>query len=473
MLLQNELPIITEEPEVQKKITMVETGTQCFLEMLSEHAVEQPDEPGLKDPTETMNNEEVEQLQQNIAGYKKDIAEKVNTIAKKNREIEGLKERVGNYKNRLENTLSENSAREREVHHLTDALDTLRRTNVELVLELNQKSNEDGERIEKSTEMRSSTEEDHAEVEAAEKSGHERPHLSGHNTSNSCKDAEEEQNKKGRKNTEEMEEGDKEDISQDERNSSLMDESKKDEEKRQRNAQSNSDKGNRNRNRNKPEKDVRKEIECNFGKNCKFWKANECRYHHSEKYKDEAVNDRKVTGNGEKVNNKHESSKPCWNGKSCTDDDCIFEHNCVKSNCESKRCRYIHPENTQTEKNLQSRQKKEYVENGSQDRKGRQQRPDSQEEENKGKKEEDSKKKDILCRFYRNCKEGDKCAYYYPESKKEAKNGGKEMQEVLHFLQKEMESLKTMNINLTREVKEIRKETSRVRQGGGSQGRTH
>ena len=128
-----------------------------------------------------------------------------------------------------------------------------------------------------------------------------------------------------------MEEGDKEDISQDERNSSLMDESKKDEERRQRNAQSNSDKGNRNRNRNKPEKDVRKEIECNFGENCKFWKTNDCRYHHPEKYKDEAANGRKDAKDGEKVNNKHESSKPCWNGKSCTDDDCIFEHNCVKS----------------------------------------------------------------------------------------------------------------------------------------------
>ena len=47
------------------------------------------------------------------------------------------------------------------------------------------------------------------------------------------------------------------------------------------------------------------------------------------------------------------------------------------------------------------------------------------------------------------------------------------MQEILHFLQKEMESLKTMNINLTREVKEIRKETSTVKLGGVSQDRTH
>ena len=53
------------------------------------------------------------------------------------------------------------------------------------------------------------------------------------------------------------------------------------------------------------------------------------------------------------------------------------------------------------------------------------------------------------------------------------KNGGKEMQEILHFLQKDMESLKTMNINLTREVKEIRKETSTVKLDGASQDRKH
>ena len=88
-------------------------------------------------------------------------------------------------------------------------------------------------------------------------------------------------------------------------------------------------------------------------------------------------------------------------------------------------------------------------------------------------KTEGTKKEDILCLYYRNCREGNDCPYYHPESNREAKNGGKEMQEILHFLQKEMESLKTMNINLTREVKEIRKETSTVKLGGVSQDRTH
>ena len=208
------------------------------------------------------------------------------------------------------------------------------------------------------------------------------------------------------------------------------------------------------------------------------------------------MNDSKVAENNEKEGYKQKSSRPCWHGKFCIKDDCVFEHNCIQPDCSSKSCKYIHSGNILAQQiNQESKKKKDHVENGSQNRSGGQQQGNNQEEkrekkkedakkqdrqqlgdnqeQKRGKKKEDTKKKDILCLYYRNCREGDNCQYYHPVSEREAKKGGKEMQEALHFLQKEMKNLRTMNINLTREVKEIRKETNRVRQGGVSQGRTH
>ena len=139
MVAQDELPIVTEESGDGEK-TMVETGIQCYLERnsaeINDATTTQQDSPGSVD-------NDVNQLQQEVAVCKKSIAEKVNVIAKKNKEIESLKVRIAEYRNRLENTLGENSAREKEMHHLTDALETLKRTNVQLVMELEGKGEGD------------------------------------------------------------------------------------------------------------------------------------------------------------------------------------------------------------------------------------------------------------------------------------------------------------------------------------------
>ena len=61
------------------------------------------------------------------------------------------------------------------------------------------------------------------------------------------------------------------------------------------------------------------------------------------------------------------------------------------------------------------------------------------------KKQEISTKKDIRCRFYKNCREGKNCLYWHPDEKTNknlSKNGEKEMQETLHFLMNEIKELR-------------------------------
>ena len=55
-------------------------------------------------------------------------------------------------------------------------------------------------------------------------------------------------------------------------------------------------------------------------------------------------------------------------------------------------------------------------------------------------------KKDILCKFYKNCREGKQCEYFHPISKKnsideESKNWGKEMYKNVHFLTKQLKKI--------------------------------
>ena len=85
-------------------------------------------------------------------------------------------------------------------------------------------------------------------------------------------------------------------------------------------------------------------------------------------------------------------------------------------------------------------------------------------------------KKDITCRFYLNCRDGNQCPYYHPKSEKGAKNGVEEMQGVLHFLQKEMKNLKLSNISLMkeiREIKDIKKGRNRRRPEEENHGKMH
>ena len=75
---------------------------------------------------------------QRICTLENEVKERGKEITQKGKEIEELKGLVGEYRNRLENILGENSAKEREIDHLTDGLDTLKRTNIELVLQLDE-----------------------------------------------------------------------------------------------------------------------------------------------------------------------------------------------------------------------------------------------------------------------------------------------------------------------------------------------
>ena len=63
-------------------------------------------------------------------------------------------------------------------------------------------------------------------------------------------------------------------------------------------------------------------------------------------------------------------------------------------------------------------------------------------------------KKEILCRFVKNCKHGSTCEYYHPITQKKttkAKNWEEEMYKNVHFLSKQMkqltESMNKMKMN--------------------------
>ena len=483
MILQNELPIITEEQSggLKEKKKLTSTETQCYLEVSTQQNGEQVVDESGSVPTKSSRIEDIdiEQLQQGIAEYKKVVAEKVNTIDKKNKEIESLKVRVGEYRNRLENTLAESSAREREVHHLTDALGTLRRTNIQLVVELGKKTEEAS--AAKTIEKESKCEEEDDENDMDVRHNKDNGDVAGHNT-HSCKVTEGGEDKKKKR-----------EISMTETveeigfvvNDSLNDNNNKKDRKKPQGAVT------RNRANDRPgsgeesndscrkdgkkektvevaSKNVRKEIVCIFGINCKFWKSNDCRYHHPEKY--EEYEDRELTEKDKSMAYKegHKSKpKPCWHGKFCTKDDCTFEHNCINSDCKRKRCKYIHPEDSKVQKKDQARNQVEHEKQLMDSEQQHRNKPD------KNNNKEKTPRKDILCRYYRNCREGGNCPYFHPKRENVAKNGEKEMQGVLHFLQKEMQNLKTMNINLRKEVKEIKKQTNRGRRDGESQERMH
>ena len=54
-------------------------------------------------------------------------------------------------------------------------------------------------------------------------------------------------------------------------------------------------------------------------------------------------------------------------------------------------------------------------------------------------------KRDIQCRYYKNCREGKNCLYWHPDgkiNKNLSKNGEVEMQDTLHFLMNEIKELR-------------------------------
>ena len=90
-------------------------------------------------------------------------------------------------------------------------------------------------------------------------------------------------------------------------------------------------------------------------------------------------------------------------------------------------------------------------------------------------KDDDSKqkeKKEVLCRFYRNCKYKEDCPYYHPKVMGKSKNGREEMQ-TLHFLTKEILNLKASNLNLRKEMNQMKGRRMARTQDGENQGKTH
>ena len=475
ILSQDEIPIRLEEKSSTIKN---DAGTQCSNNgTLSESNLAQKENEGTADGLEL--------LQLEHAKLKKDLAEKVNTITKKNKEIESLKERICEYVNRLENTLADNSTKEREVHHLTDGLDTLKRINAELVLELDRKGTE-------MTRKKGKTECD--------------PTFDNKKMENRSSPG--------------IEKHDAEDLSSEDPESKDEPICAATEQQKEKNLEVNNDPEDKMQNETKGEevnknkdggevaKDVRKDIKCNFGVRCKFWKIDVCRYNHPKKFEETGVDkeDSKDNGNSKKMR------RMCWYGKECEKDDCNFEHKCSDAQCKMERnCKYLHVVNSkennantldgnktgsmlcQKGKRCDNKhcvfghecrkadctmgEKCKYIHNrgavkapkeGGKDKRKDSMKTDATKDEASQQKE----KKEVLCRFYRNCKYKENCPYYHPQVMRKSKNGGEEMQ-TLHFLTKEILNLKASNLNLRKEMNQMKGQRMERTQDGENQGKTH
>ena len=62
--------------------------------------------------------------------------EREKAICEKNKEIAGLVKQVAEYRTRLDNVLGDISGKNKEVIHLSDSLETLKKVNTSLVMEL-------------------------------------------------------------------------------------------------------------------------------------------------------------------------------------------------------------------------------------------------------------------------------------------------------------------------------------------------
>ena len=169
--------------------------------------------------------------------------------------------------------------------------------------------------------------------------------------------------------------------------------------------------------------------ECRNGRNCHFWKRDECRFQHSHPYEAKAPNAAK--GEDRVKNNEDNKIKACNFGENCK----FWKRN---------RCRYQHKEKYE-EKRCDELSRK------------------ANEGEEKRRETKARNNKIEVCRFLRNCKYGKNCTYEHPEEKK-AKNGKEGMQEPMHFLQSEMRKIRRdLEESQRLTMKHLEREISKLR----------
>ena len=129
-----------QSPELEtplRIITTCEVETQyCDVEVGSNITDEGKDYD--QESLDEESRKKIYQLEQKLEKARSEMKEKEKSCSEKSKEIKYLKEQVSEYRNRLENVLGENSMKEKEIFHMTESLDTLKRTNKELILQLEQ-----------------------------------------------------------------------------------------------------------------------------------------------------------------------------------------------------------------------------------------------------------------------------------------------------------------------------------------------
>ena len=128
---------------MKEKNLTINATTQCDITFPGNMRVEE-DEENQGAPEEQNNMKKIRELEEKVRKLEESETEKEKEkekdAATKAREIKHLKEQVTGYQNRLENTLGNISAKEKEVIHLTESLATLKNVNMNLVLQLEEKN---------------------------------------------------------------------------------------------------------------------------------------------------------------------------------------------------------------------------------------------------------------------------------------------------------------------------------------------
>ena len=414
---------LTSEEPIQKSRKDAETQYE-------DGEIDQP-ETRVADKIATQNlqtneTEEVSELEKQLAKLSNEAKEREKDSNQKSKEIESLKTQVADYRNRLENALGESSSKEREIDHLTDSLDTLKRTNLQLLLQMEESTRpcEEGKKAKERT----------LEGIGAEK-----------NDINGC----ETESTDGAESAKDIDGCAREDTTGGESTKEVMTgdagiEQKRGDSKRDGDCTTKGRRKGEESCETKATGDIRQSINCGFGEQCKFWKMEQCRYHHPDKYK----GDKDVKKGGSKQpphdehgkqpenyeekgakNRKNGGKIQCRNGKECWTPQCTFDHKCRTEECNlGRKCFYEH----------RRRSKKQLP------------RKDATTSRTSSKDQLDTNEKN-----YNGGKSEDQHAGEHKNKK--SKNGDGEMQETLHFLMKEVKKM------VREEMKEVKMEIRRRR----------
>ena len=199
--------------------------------------------------------------------------------------------------------------------------------------------------------------------------------------------------------------------------------------------------------------DIRKSIPCTFKENCKFWKMDCCRYLHSSKYtgKVEIGDKRENELTSAEEHSERRVKKQCFNGKWCKNmNKCPYNHTCIRNVCSyGEKCKFIHKKTGLTGK-----------ENNNEDDRGKGNQKIRKDDANANK--NTTSKKEILCKFYRNCKDGEDCKFRHPSSEKKNGNVTKNWQEEMY---KDVHFLKNQMMEMMKEMKNIKMKQGKKQEG--------